>query len=36
MSKTTTWQQVKDAFQTETMAINVVRGVQALYMLAVA
>lgn len=36
MSKTTTWQQVKDAVQTGTMAINVVRGVQALYMLAVA
>jgi hypothetical protein len=35
MSKTTTWQQVKDAFQAGTMAINLVHGVQAVYALAV-
>jgi hypothetical protein len=36
LAKTTTWQQVIDDVQTGTMAINVVRGVQAVYMLAVA
>jgi len=35
MSKTTTWQQVKDAVQTGSMALKLVHGIQTLYTLAV-
>jgi hypothetical protein len=35
MSKITTWQQVKDAVQTGTMVLNLAKGIQLLYELAV-